>query len=136
MKSGSANALLQFPVFTVVSILVFLAILRFVLRGREAKPSWRALLLAAFLIIGGSMFLGKFGANLGLPWWIYYSIPMLATVLGPPLLFTMKRGETLNYLILSLLSAPAIHLVFSFFLGWKEYMPFIPMRSLNELLGR
>jgi hypothetical protein len=29
----------------------------------------------------------------------------------------------------------AIPTVFWFFFGWKEYMPFIPVPSLGELLG-
>jgi len=33
------------------------------------------------------------------------------------------------------LVAPVIHVLFSFFLGWQEYMPFIPVPLLSELMG-
>ena len=41
----------------------------------------------------------------------------------------------LQYLVLAFLASPLIHVVFSFFLEWHEYMPFIPMPSLKSLLG-
>ncbi|WP_167040650.1 hypothetical protein [Salinibacterium sp. ZJ454] len=69
-----------------------------------------------------------------MPWWIYYPVPALVTVLLPPLVFRLSRWRTLGYLVLSALSAPLIHSVFAFFLGWNEYMPFIPVPSLASLL--
>jgi hypothetical protein len=36
---------------------------------------------------------------------------------------------------MAVLVAPVIHVLFSFFLGWKEYMPFIPVPYLGELIG-
>jgi hypothetical protein len=39
---------------------------------------------------------------------------------------------------LSAASIPLVsgdHVVFSFFLGWHEYMPFIPVPPLGSLLG-
>jgi len=35
---------------------------------------------------------------------------------------------------LSVLLAPTIHILFSFFLGWGEYMPFLPVPALASLL--
>ncbi len=46
----------------------------------------------------------------------------------------LNRHETLFDLLLSLVSAPIIHLVFSFFFGLKNDMPFIDIPSLWELL--
>jgi len=37
------------------------------------------------------------------------------------------------YLVMAFLSSPLIHVVFSFFLGWKEYMPFINIPAMWEL---
>ena len=75
----------------------------------------------------------KFGQNGGLPWWIYYTAPMLVTVLVPPIVFRMNPRETLTYLGLAFLSTPLIHAVFSLFLGWKDYMPFINIPAMWEL---
>jgi hypothetical protein len=47
----------------------------------------------------------------------------------------MARIEAIEYLVLALLTASAVHTVFSFFLGWKEYTPLLPGPSLLELLG-
>jgi hypothetical protein len=58
---------------------------------------------------------------------------MLVTILLPPVAFRMNRREILEYLVLALLSSPVIHVVFSFFLGWKKYMPFIKSPAMWEL---
>lgn len=79
------------------------------------------------------MVLGKYGANSGFSWWIYYSIPVLLTIFVPTLYFKMNKTETTRYLFLAFISAPLIHVVFSFFLGWKNYMPFIKIPSVWEI---
>ncbi|NJN44765.1 MAG: hypothetical protein HC806_08640 [Anaerolineae bacterium] len=81
------------------------------------------------------MVFAKVGQNAGWHWWIYYPVPMLLTVLLPPLYFKMSRREVPEYLLLSFLSAPLVHLFFSFFVGWKDYMPFLEVPSLWELMG-
>jgi len=81
-------------------------------------------------VVPGGMLFARYGAQYGLPWWIYYTVPMLLTVLVPPVAFSMTRHETLRYFFLAFLSAPAIHVLFSFFLGWTEYMPFLQVPSL------
>jgi hypothetical protein len=112
--------------FCVASFLVVVALLAFVLRRRPtAFPAGTVILLAA--IVGPlGVLLARFGANIGLPWWIYYTLPMLATVALPPLALRMKARETITYLVLAFLSAPAIHFAFAATLGWREYMPFLP----------
>jgi hypothetical protein len=80
-------------------------------------------ILALIVVVFGMLF-GKYGATYGLPWWLYYPVPMLATVILPPVVLKLKTQKTIIYLILSFLSAPFIHAIFSFFLGWTEYMPF------------
>ncbi|MET1034982.1 MAG: hypothetical protein ABWX68_07105 [Arthrobacter sp.] len=47
-----------------------------------------------------------------------------------------QSGPLAAYLILAALSASLIHAVFSFFPGWYEYMPFLPVPSLADLLAR
>ena len=80
------------------------------------------------------MILGKYGANWELPWWIYYPIPMLLTLFFPTIYFKMGKKETIRYLALTFISAPLVHIVFSL-LGWKNYMPFITVPSIRELIS-
>jgi hypothetical protein len=124
---------LRFVAFIVVATCVFVLILHVVLRSRSQRPSWTRLLITAIVVVAGGMIFAKVGQNNGLPWWIYYTIPMLATVLVPPVVFRMTRYETPAYLVLAFVSSPVIHVLFSFFLGWKEYMPFIEIPALWEL---
>jgi hypothetical protein len=79
------------------------------------------------------MVFAKYGVLTGWPWWIYYGAPALLTWVLPPLVFNLNRKQIVRYLILAFLVAPIIHVLFSFFLGWKEYMPFIPVPAIWEL---
>ena len=46
-------------------------------------------------------------------------------------------GRPLEYVPLALLMAPLIHVAFSLFAGWHDYMPFpVYIPSLAELLRR
>jgi hypothetical protein len=81
------------------------------------------------------MVFAKFGHNAGLPWWIYYTVPALATLVLPPATFRFSGKELAQYLVLAFLSSPAIHVAFSFLLGWHEYMPFIAVPEWRELLA-
>jgi hypothetical protein len=73
------------------------------------------------------MLVAKCGASVGAPWWLYYTIPMLLTLALPLIAFRMTRRETAVYWVLAFLSAPVIHIGFSVTLGWREYMPFLPV---------
>lgn len=125
----------RFMVFVLVSLVVFVVILRFVTRHRASRPRAAAVLAVAGIVVVGGMFFAKFGNNAGFPWWIYYSLPALATLALPPVAFAFSGKELAQYLGLAFLSSPAIHAVFSFFLDWHEYMPFIPVPSLQALLA-
>ena len=84
----------------VVSLVVFVGMIRLVLRRRTTEfPTGRVLLLGMVVVVGGMLY-------------------------GYPL-----------YVLLSFLSAPLIHVAFAFFLGWNEYMPFLPVPSLAEILS-
>jgi membrane protease YdiL (CAAX protease family) len=124
----------RFVIFIGVSIVVFLWLIRFTLRRRASKPdNWRLALVTGIVVVGGMVF-AKYGNNIGLPWWIYYTVPALLTLLLPPIAFRMKGRETALYLMLAFLSWPVIHVAFSLVLGWKEYLPFIPVPSIRELM--
>jgi hypothetical protein len=118
--------------------LVFNAVLLFVTRKRVARPAGPALAVTTFVVVVVGMLFARYGHILfNPPWWIYYGVPALATFLLPLLVLRMKRKEIMQYVPLALLMAPAIHLFFSLFIGWHDYMPFpfyIP--SLWELARR
>ena len=126
----------RFPVLIAVSLVVFFAILRFILRKRPRQPPLAAVLAVAVTVVVGGMLFAKQAQNAGWPWWIYYTVPALATLVLPPAIFRFSGKELRRYLVLAFLSAPAIHASFSFLLGWHDYMPFLPVPSLWDLLGR
>ena len=125
---------MEFITLTIVSIVTIILIVRFVLKTREHHPllKFKNIFLLVFLEIA-CMVIGKYGANINLYWWIYYSIPLLLTVFVPTIYFKMNKSEVTKYLSLTFLSAPIIHILFSFFFGWKNYMPFIKIPSIWEI---
>lgn len=118
-----------------VSLIVFAATISFVLRGRPAPASSVFVAILAVVVCAGGMTFARYGAQTGLPWTIYYTIPAMATVFAPPILLAMNRRETILYLVLGALSAPAIHAAFSFLFGWTEYMPFLRVPYWRDVVG-
>ncbi len=125
----------RFPVFILVSLVVFFAILSFVTRKRATRPSVVAVLAVATLVVVGGMVLAKFGQNTGWPWWVYYTVPAAVTLVVPPVAFRFSASELWQYLALATLSSPVVHVLFSLLLGWHDYMPFIHVPSLREMLS-
>jgi hypothetical protein len=128
------SAHIRFAVLIAVSLVVFYLMLRFVTRARAVRPASQLVVIVSAIVVVGGMVFAKFGHNAGLPWWIYYTVPALATLLVPPVAFRMTWRESTLYLLLAFASSPLIHVVFSFLLDWHEYMPFIPVPSLRSLL--
>ena len=126
----------RFPVFILVSLGMFIAILRFVTRNRPDRPAVTTVLAIAGVVVVGGMLFAKFGQNAGWPWWIYYSVPALLTWVLPPIALRFSRTEFWTYLALAALSSSALHVCFSFLLGWHDYMPFVRIPSLAEFLGQ
>ncbi len=120
----------HFLVFIAVSLAVFIGILRWVLRARPVAPSAGLITVVAFVVVVVGMCFAKFGVNAGLPWPVYYGVPAATTLLLPPLALRMNRREVLWYVALAFASSPAIHVFFSFFVGWPEYLPFWHVPSL------
>jgi hypothetical protein len=114
------TAALHFYGFMAASLVLFIAIIK--ATARSAR--WPAIVLAAAIVVCGGMFYARFAAQAGFPWWGYYVPPMLVTVFGPPLFFKMPGRQVAAYLIAAFLSAPLVHVTFSLFFGWHEYMPF------------
>jgi len=123
----------HFPIMIVASLLVFLGVVRLAVPKTEFRKKHKKIILLGLIIVVFGMLFGKYGATMGLPWWLYYPVPMLLTVLLPPMILKLDTRKTVLYLILSFLSAPFIHFIFSFFLGWTEYMPFWKIQSINSL---
>ena len=125
----------RFLVFVGVSFLLFLVVLRIALLRRDRRPARGTILWVAGVIVVGGMTFAQVGATIDLPVWLYYGLPAVLTWVVPPVVFRMTWSEFARYLPLALLVAPAIHVAFSLLLGWNEYMPFLPVPSLAELLG-
>ncbi|MDB5234123.1 MAG: hypothetical protein JWR44_1116 [Hymenobacter sp.] len=117
------------------ALLVFGLMVRLLLPRAEFRAKRRQIGLLALVVVVFGMVFGKYGAMAGLPWWLYYPIPMLVTVLLPPRVLRLSLRKTVAYLVLSFLSAPLIHVLFSFFLGWTEYMPFWKIPSAASYLA-
>lgn len=124
----------RFPIMILFSIVVFLVVIRIVIKRNEfIKKQYLIYILSLIVVVLGMLF-GKYGANIGLKWWIYYPIPMLINVFLPPLALKMNLKKSLFYLLLSFLSAPFIHFFFSFFFNWNEYMPFWKIEYIGNYL--
>jgi hypothetical protein len=119
----------------IAAVIVFLLMILFIEGRQRFFTKRKNIWLLAFVVVVIGMLIGKYGAKAGLPWWIYYPVPMLCTLFLPPAVLKFSRPQTIKYILLSFLSAPFIHACFSFFLGWKEYMPFWNIPSLAELLN-
>ena len=117
----------------VASLFVFFLIIRIVLTEDIFRKRRNQIFLLALIVVVFGMLFGKYSANYGLPWWLYYPVPMLITVILPPVVLKLNRQKTLLYLALSFLSAPFIHAAFSFFLVWTEYMPFWKVPFIGDL---
>ncbi|NND80374.1 MAG: hypothetical protein HKN53_10785 [Maribacter sp.] len=127
------NTAWHFPLMILVSFLLFYLIIRIVIGKTQFNQKIKSILILSVFVVILGMLLGKYGAQMGFKWWIYYPVPMLMTVLLPPIVLKMNIKESQLYLFLSFLSAPFIHVLFSFFLDWKEYMPFWDIPFIGDI---
>lgn len=132
--NAPVNTSWHFYLMILASFFIFIIVLRVVLSKTHFIKKKTLIIQLSVLIVAGGMLFGKFGALWGMPWWVYYPVPMLANVFLPPWLLHMNKRQVLLYLLLSFLSAPFIHLSFSFLLGWQEYMPFWDVPYWRNLL--
>jgi len=83
---------MEFITLTIVSIIVLIFIVRFSLNSRKPNPIKNVKIIGILLIlVVFCMLLGKYGANWGFPWWIYYPSPMLIIIFFPMIYFKMKK---------------------------------------------
>jgi len=127
------NTSWHFPIMILASLIVFYIIIRIVIGKIEFKQKLNQIFVLSLLVVVIGMLFGKYGAQMGLKWWIYYPVPMIMTVFLPPIVLKMSLKYTFLYLFLSFLSAPLVHALFSFFLGWNEYMPFWDIPFICDL---
>ena len=119
------NDLSRFVTFMAVTAGVFVALLLLVVRKREPNPHTRTYILTTLVVVVLGMLFARYGHLVFRPpWWVYYGVPALVTFFLPPAVFRMKRTEILQYVPLAFLMGPAIHVFFSLFVGWHDYMPF------------
>ena len=125
----------HFAAFILASFVAFLALLNIIFRKRPVQPAPLALFWVSAVVVVAGMLFAKIAANSGLPPWVYYGIPAATTILLPPVVFGMRRGEVAAYVCAASLMPAVIHVGFSLILGWKEYLPFWAVPSLRELLS-
>lgn len=121
----------RIPIYMLASTIVLALVIVFAGRLRGGSgPRWApAFALALAVSVIGILF-AKYGATIGLPWQIYYTAPMLATVFAPPLAFRFALWRAIIYVLLAFATAPLIHAAFFYGLGWGDYMPFLRLPPL------
>ena len=67
----------HFLIFILVSLFAFVFILMFALRDKANSFSIFKISFISLIVVVGGMFFARYGANIGLPWWIYYCVPAL-----------------------------------------------------------
>lgn len=123
----------RFLVMAAITYIAFLCVIRLVL-GTQFKTRSFLINIIGMITVYGSMLISRYGNFLKLPAYLYYALPLLITVFLPPLSLKMKSDQTLKYFAFSLITVPILHFCFSFLLGWGEFLPFIKIPSLWNIL--
>jgi hypothetical protein len=130
--------IVRFFIFMAAAFLLFVAVLLFVTRKRTTTPSAVSLLAIATIVVVAGMIFARY-SHLWFPtlsWQVYYGLPALLTLTLAPLTLRMSRAEIAQYVPMAFLMAPVIHILFSLFVGWHDYMPFpVYIPSIAEFLG-
>lgn len=127
----------RFLVFTVAACVVFLSVLLWVVRNRTTKPRPWVVATLTVIVVPLGMIVARYSHIFfhELSWTIYYGVPALLTFVLPPIWLRMSRAEIAWYVSLAIFMAPTIHVIFSLFAGWHDYMPFpVYIPSLAELV--
>jgi len=127
------NEIEKFLVYMLFALIVFVLVLLFTLRKRPKQPVLRIVLLAFIAVVGGMTF-ARITYGKGVPWWIFYGIPAFITFVLPPIVLRLTKRELIFYIPVILLMAPAIHVFFSFFFGWHDYMPLFYVPWWQDLI--
>ena len=122
-----------FFVYMLVALIVFVLVLLFIMRKRPKQPIFKIILLSVIAVVGGMTF-ARITYGKGLPWWIFYGVPALITFILPPFVLRMTKRELLFFVPLIVLLSPVIHILFSFFFGWHDYMPLFYVPWWHDLI--
>ena len=122
-----------FFVYMLVALIVFVLVLLFIMRKRPKQPIFKIILLSFIAVVGGMTF-ARITYGKGLPWWIFYGVPALITFILPPFVLRMTKRELLFFVPLIVLLSPVIHILFSFFFGWHDYMPLFYVPWWHDLI--
>ena len=133
LNLNEMNGINYFLVYLIVAMGVSFAVLRISVRKRLHKP-YLMLVIVAVTVTAAGMIFARVTYGRQMPWWVFYGIPVLITFLLPPVLLRMKRFEFLSYASMALIMAPVIHIFFSFFLGWHDFMPLFYVPAFSELI--
>ena len=124
----------RFIVMTAVTYLGFLCVIRLVI-GSQYKGKSFLVNVIGMITVYGSFLITRYGNFLKLPAFLYYVLPLILTVFLPPLSLKMKSDQTLKYFAFSIIAVPVIHMFFSFFFGWGEFLPFLKIPSLWNVIA-
>lgn len=83
----------HFPIMIVASLLIFFVIVRLLLSKTDFNEKRNQIFLLGIIVVVLGMLFGKYGATYRLPWWLYYPVPMLITVLLPPIVLKLNTGK-------------------------------------------
>lgn len=123
----------RFLIMAGVTYMVFLCVIRLAM-GSQYKSKSFLINIIGMLTVYGSFIISRYNGILKLPIILYYTLLLLLTIFLPPLSLKMKSDQTLKYFAFGIVAIPLLHLIFSLLLGWGDYLPFIQIPSLWELL--
>ncbi len=123
----------RFLVMLAITYMAFLCVIRIAM-GNQYKAKSFLINIIGILTVFGSFIISRYNGILKLPGFIYYILIILLAVFLPPLSLKMKSDQTLKYIAIGFVTIPILHLLFSLLLGWGEYLPFIPLPSLWDLI--
>lgn len=123
----------RFLIMAGITYLTFLCVIRLVMGSQYKSKSFLINIIGMFTVYG-SFIISRYNNVLKLPGFLYYILLLLLTVFLPPLSLKMKSDQTLKYFAFGIVAVPLLHLLFSLLLGWGEYLPFIQIPSLWELI--
>lgn len=127
------NDIEKFLAYMLFALIVFVLVLLFTMRKRPKQPVFKIVLLSLIAVVIGMTF-ARITYGKGVPWWIFYGIPAFITFVLPPIVLRMTKRELIFYIPIILLMAPTIHVFFSFFFGWHDYMPLFYMPWWHDLI--
>ncbi|HYI33931.1 MAG TPA: hypothetical protein VEX88_10760 [Glaciibacter sp.] len=96
IAEGANNVEWHSPVMIAASLVLFVGLLRVVLGAGLFRRRLLSVAAVSVVVVVDGMLFGKYGATaLGLPWWIYYSVAAILTVVLAPLMFRMTLRRTI-----------------------------------------